>query len=508
MRCSGILMPIFSLPSKFGIGVFDREAYAFADFLEKSAQGVWQVLPLGPTGFGNSPYQPVSAFAGNPYFIGLENLIEEGYLTWDECNSCDFGSDQERVDYGALYFNRKPLLLKASERFFAKLAEDKDLKKKYDKYCMDQAYWLTDYALFCVIKDKYEGKPWYEWEDNYKKRDKKALEEIEKECKSEIDYIYFTQYIFIEQWNKLHEYVNKKSIKIVGDMPFYLSLDSADVWQNPEVFQLDKDLLPKVVAGCPPDAFSRTGQLWGNPIYDWKATAKNDYAWWISRMKRNAELFDTIRIDHFHGFAEYYAIPYGDEDATKGKLEKGPSMSFFKALKDKVGDIDLIAEDLGEVTKENEALLEESGIPGMKVLQYAFTSWDSKYMTHRHEKNSVVYTGTHDNTPLRAWVEDIEEGHREFARRYVNSRNTDFGGLVWDIIREAYHSQADLCIIPLQDYLVKGREARINSPGTLDGNWEWRLIPNFLSDALAGSIREMVETYGRVPIAKKIEEEK
>ena len=498
MRKSGILMPIFSLPSKFGIGAFDKEAYSFADFLEKSGQGVWQVLPLGPTGFGNSPYQPISAFAGNPYFISLESLIEDGYLTWDDCNSCDFGNNQECVDYGAMYFNRKPLLMKAASVFASKLLEDKELKKEYDEFIKKELYWLKDYALFCVIKDMNDGKPWYEWEDKLKKHDEKALSSVSDEKKTEIDFIYFEQFVFEKQWEKLHKYVNDKKIEIIGDMPFYVSLDSVDVWQHPEVFQLDKDLVPKVVAGCPPDAFSEKGQMWGNPIYDWKSTSKDGYSWWMSRMKRNSELFDTVRIDHFHGFAEYYAIPYGASDAVNGKTEKGPGMSFFTALKKELGDISLIAEDLGNVTKENEALLEESGIPGMKVLQYAFTSWDSKYLTHRHEKNCVVYTGTHDNTPTRAWVEEIGDGHRDFTRRYVNSRNSDFGGLVWDIIREAYHSSADLCIVPLQDYLVKGREARINNPGTLDGNWEWRLIPNFLSDDLARSIREMVETYGRV----------
>jgi len=503
MRQSGILMPVFSLPSKYGIGAFDREAYSFIDFLEKSSQGVWQVLPLGPTGYGNSPYQPLSAFAGNPYFISLEKLIEAGLLSYDECNGADFGNDQERVDYGAMYFNRKGLLKVAGARFTEKLSKDEELMKEYSAFVKDNDYWLTDYALFCVIKDRNEGKPWYEWEDSLKKRNSKALAQISSEEKEEIDLIYFEQFIFNEQWSELHEYADSKNITIVGDMPFYVSLDSADVWQHPEVFQLDKDLLPKVVAGCPPDAFSRTGQLWGNPIYDWKSTAKGGYSWWISRMKRNAELFDTIRIDHFHGFAEYYGIPYGAETAEKGKAEKGPGMDFFNILYKEIPDISLIAEDLGTVTKENEALLKDSGIPGMMVLQYAFTSWDSKYLTHRHDKNCVVYTGTHDNTPTRAWVEEIGEGHRDFTRRYVNSRNSDFGGLVWDIIREAYHSPADLCIIPLQDYLVKGRDARINTPGTAEGNWEWRLIPNFLSDALAASIKEMVETYGRVKPVKE-----
>lgn len=505
MRESGILMPVFSLPSKYGIGCLDNEAYKFIDFLHNAEQGYWQVLPLGPTGFGNSPYQPVSAFAGNPYFISPEKLIDQGLLTYDECNCIDFGQDQEKVDYGAIYFNRAGLLKIAYDRFIEKCESNTELKNEYAIFIKSNKDWLEDFALFHTLKKNHDGKPWYEWEDQYKLRDKKALKDILDDQADYIDFIYFRQYMFMKQWNELHEYATKKNIKIIGDLPFYVSLDSADVWQHPEVFLLDKDLVPTVVAGCPPDAFSEDGQMWGNPIYDWKNTKKDGYSWWINRIKRNLELFDVIRIDHFHGFSEYYAIKYGASNAKCGTNEKGPGIDFFKALSKALGDVKLIAEDLGTVTKENEALLEETGIPGMNVLQYAFTSWDSKYLTHRHEKNSVVYTGTHDNTPTRAWVEEIGEGHRDFTRRYVNSRNSDFGGLVWDIIREAYHSASNLCIIPLQDYLVKGRESRINTPGTLDGNWEWRLIPNFLSDDLARSIREMVETYGRVP---KIPEEK
>lgn len=504
MRESGILMPLFSIPSKYGIGSLGDEAYRFIDFLEKSGQGFWQVLPLGPTGFGNSPYQPLSAFAGNPYFISPEKLIEAGLLTWDECNSFDFGDNVEKVDYGKMYENRSKLLRKAHERFIEKKNSDAKVAKEYQDFIDENKTWLEDFALYYSIKATLEGKPWYEWPEDLMTRKQAALDDYKKEHANGIDFIIFRQYLFATQWTKLREYAKEKNIKIIGDMPFYVSLDSADVWQHPEVFQLDKDLVPKVVAGCPPDAFSAKGQMWGNPIYDWAAEKKNGYKWWISRMERNLELFDVVRIDHFHGFAEYYAIPYGAEDATKGEQCKGPGMDFFNALYKKLGKVKLIAEDLGTVTKENEALLEESGIPGMNVLQYAFTSWDSKYMTHRHVKNSVTYTETHDNTPLAVWAEEIQDGHRDFARRYVNSRNTDIGGFVWDLIREAYHSVSDLCIIPLTDYLVKGREARINTPGTMDGNWEWRLVPNFLSDDLARSIRELAETYGRIP--QKVEE--
>lgn len=499
MRESGILMPIFSIPSPYGIGALGKEAYQFVDFLEKSGQGFWQVLPLGPTGFGNSPYQPVSAFAGNPYFIDPVKLVEEGYLTYDECNACDFGGNVERVDYGKIYENRSPLLHKAYERFLEKKAADKTLAKKYDDFLAKHVEWIEDFALYHTIKAMEEGKAWYEWSAELKTRKPAALEKVKSERAEHIGFIYFRQFMFAQHWEALHEYAKKKNVKIIGDMPFYVSLDSADVWQHPEVFQLDKELVPKVVAGCPPDAFSAEGQMWGNPIYDWKSMKKNGYEWWVKRMQRNYELFDVIRIDHFHGFAEYYAVPYGAKNAKEGKQEKGPGMDFFNALKAAMGEVKMIAEDLGTVTKENEALLKDSGIPGMNVLQYAFTSWDSKYMTHRHEKNSVVYTGTHDNTTLMAWAQEINEGDRGFARRYINSMNSDFGGFVWDMIREAYHSPAFLCIVPLQDYLVKGKEARINMPGTMDGNWEWRLQPNFLSDALAGSIRGLAETYGRMP---------
>ncbi|WP_035797764.1 4-alpha-glucanotransferase [Butyrivibrio sp. MB2005] len=500
-RESGILMPVFSLASKFGIGCFSREAYEFVDFLEKAAQGYWQVLPLGPTGFGNSPYQPFSAFAGNSYFISLETLIEEGLLTWDDVNGTDFGNDQEKVDYGKLYENRAIVLKKAFERFKGAIPDDfKVFKKK-------ESFWLEDYALFRVIKNLQEGKSWLDWPDDLKARDKKALDKVKKDQKDEIEFIFFIQYKFEEQWEKLKKYAHAHKVKIIGDMPFYVAMDSADSWSHPEVFMMDKDLVPTVVAGCPPDAFSPTGQLWGNPIYDWAGLKKDDYSWWVKRIERNRELFDVIRIDHFHGFAEYYAVPYGDETAKNGKQEKGPGMDLFKTLKKKFGELNMIAEDLGNTTEENVKLLEDTGLPGMKVLQYGFTSWDSIYVNHRHTKNSVVYTGTHDNTPTFAWVQEINEGERDFTRRYINSMNTDYGAFVWDIIREAYRSVADLCIVPLQDYLCKGKEARINTPGTAEGNWQWRLTPNFLSEDLARSINLLVSTYSRVPQDIQNEEE-
>lgn len=501
-RESGMLFPIFSVPSKFGIGCFSKEAYEFVDFLNGAGQGYWQILPLGPTGYGNSPYQPFSAFAGNPYFISPEKLIEDGLLTWDECNAAFFGSDETKVDYGAMYENRDELLKKAYVRFKEAGKENKDAKE-YAAFLKKETGWLTDYALFTAIKRHLGGASWLTWEDGLKRRKPEALNKIKAELADDIDFVYFKQYEFDKQWRALREYANEKNIKIIGDLPFYVSLDSVDAWAHPEVFLMDKDLNPKVVAGCAPDAFSRTGQLWGNPIYDWKTLEKDGFGWWADRIKRNYEFYDVIRIDHFHGFCEYYAVPYGDETAENGKLCKGPGIKLFKALEDKLGKLDIIAEDLGNNNPENMALLEQTGFPGMKVLQFGFTSWDSMYVNHRHIKNCVVYTGTHDNTPTRAWVEEINDGERDFCRRYINSMNSDYGGLVWDIIREAYRSVADLCIIPLQDYLCLGREGRLNTPGTSEGNWEWRLRPNFLSEDLKRSIRNLTELYSRIP---KVEE--
>ena len=499
MRESGMLFPIFSLPSKFGIGCFSKDAYDFVDFLEKSGQGFWQILPVGPTGFGDSPYQPFSAFAGNPYFISLEDLIEQGLLTWDECNQRNFGDNQEQVDYGALYENRLPLLSLASGRFFQKIAEDGKLKQEYEEYKKKEAFWLEDYALFMAIKHSKNGQSWLEWEPSLRKREKEAVEQAREELEEEIDLVCFEQFEFDRQWHKLRAYANKKNVKIIGDLPFYVSLDSADAWSHPEVFQMDEDLKPKVVAGCPPDAFSATGQLWGNPIYDWKGLKDREYDWWVARIKRNYEFYNVIRIDHFHGFCDYYAIPYGEETAQNGTMEKGPGIDLFDSLKKQIGELRIIAEDLGNNTPENEKLLADTGFPGMKVLQYGFTSWDSYYVNHRHINNCVVYTGTHDNTPTLAWMEEINDGERDFVRRYINSIGTDHGKFVWDFIREAYRSVADLCIIPLQDYLCKGKEARLNTPGKADGNWQWRLRPNFLSEDLSRSIRELTELYSRIP---------
>ena len=495
MRRSGILFPVFSLPSRYGIGCFSREAREFVDFLKEAGQTCWQILPLGPTGFGDSPYQPFSAFAGNPYFIDPESLISDGFLTEQEAGSFDFGHNIERVDYGALYNNRSRLLRTAYER-----AEAKGLfeSREYQDFCREHSFWLEDYAIFSALKKKYSGTSWLDWDREDRIRDPEAMRLAREEYKDTIRFYCFMQFMFQKQWMQLKAYANENGIEIIGDIPFYVAMDSADAWSHPEAFCFDEDGLPALVAGCPPDAFSPTGQLWGNPVYDWESRKKDGYSWWISRFARNRELFDIIRIDHFHGFAEYYAIPYGDKTAEKGIRQKGPGMDLFRTVKEKLPGIRIIAEDLGTNTPETEKLLRDSGFPGMNVLQYAFDwSESSWYLTYNHKKNSVVYTGNHDNPTTRAWIESCSDHDRDFARRFIHSENTDYGGFVWDMIREAYRSTADLCVIPLQDYLVKGNEARINEPGTSQGNWQWRLVPNFLSRELAASIRDLTVLYGR-----------
>ena len=512
-RASGILMPVFSLASRYGIGCFSKEAYDFVDFLHKTETAYWQILPIGPTGYGDSPYQPLSAFAGNPYFISLEDLIEEGYLTREECDSADLGKDQERVDYGAMYENRTVLLKKAFERFSEK--PDKEHEKEHQKeltafrkFKEKEAWWLDDYCLYLAIKHAEEGRAWLDWEDeDLKHRNDKALKKAAKELSEETEFTAFCQYEFDKQWRALHEYALEKNVQIIGDLPFYVAMDSSDAWSHPEVFATDKDGSPTMVAGCPPDAFSATGQLWGNPLYDWAALKKDGYSWWVKRIERNYEWFDVIRFDHFHGFAEYYGIPVDEDNAVNGKHFKGPGMDLFRILKEKFPEHAMIAEDLGIQTPENVKLLKDTGIPGMAVLQFGFTSWESSYVNHRHTKNLVVYTGTHDNTTAMAWIQEINDGERAFVRKYINSENTDYGRFVWDFIREAYRSVADLCVIPLTDFLCKGKEARINSPGVADGNWQWRLIPNFLSDDLARSIRDLNETYSRLAKEKPADKE-
>ena len=500
MRASGILMGISSLPSRYGIGCFSKEAYEFVDQLEKAGQQYWQILPLGPTGYGDSPYQSVSTFAGNPYFIDLEELIDKELLTKEECESCDWGGSEAYVDYEKMYLSRYKLLRKAYER--ADLKNDPD----YVEFLKEEKDWLEDYCLFMAIKNDQKGICWIDWPEELKDRHSKAVKEAGKELAEEIEFYSFQQYCFTTQWRKLKAYANAKGISIIGDVPIYVALDSSDAWANPGMLQFDEEYNPKAVAGCPPDAFSATGQLWGNPLYDWKKLKKDDYGWWVQRMAHCLELYDVVRIDHFRGFDEYYAIPYGDQTAENGEWEKGPGLDLFHTLDKKIGKLCVIAEDLGFLTKSVLKMLKESGYPGMKVLQFAFDgSENSSYLPYKYEHNCVVYTGTHDNETTKGWLENLQGHDLKFVREYINCYEQPVNDCVWALIRTALASVADLAIIPIQDYLCLGNEARMNAPSTLGDNWKWRMTTGQLNEITLYHIREVTRIYGR--LAKKTIEE-
>lgn len=492
MRQSGILLPVSSLPSKYGIGSFSKEAYEFIDFLKTSGQKTWQVLPLGPTGYGDSPYQSFSTFAGNPYFIDPETLISWGLLAREECEAFDFGQDETQVDYGKLYASRGRLLRMA----FARFAPDKDAG--YERFCTENAYWLDDYCLFMALKEMHGGKCWQEWEAPYKNRAPEAITALKAEAAREIAFYRFRQYLFRRQWEALHRYANENGVSIIGDIPIYVSLDSADTWAHPELFQLDSDKRPTAVAGCPPDGFAASGQLWGNPLYDWTYHRQTGYEWWTRRMAYCLQLYDVLRVDHFRGFDEYYSVPAGSVTAQYGHWEKGPGLELFEILRTKLGDAQIIAEDLGFLTDSVAALVRSTGFPGMKVLQFAFDSREeSDYLPHNYDKNCVVYTGTHDNDTVRGWYEKMAVADRELSVQYLNNRNTPDEEIHWDFIRLAMASVANLCVIPMQDYLGIGSEGRVNTPSTLGSNWTWRMKPGQTTEALAKRIRQMTKLYGR-----------
>lgn len=492
MRRNGMLLPIASLPSPYGIGGFSKEAYEFIDLLEETGQKLWQILPLGPTSYGDSPYQSFSTFAGNPYFIDLDTLAEKGWLTKEACEASDYGDNESYIDYGKIYNSRFVLLKQAF------LNSDILSDEKFTEFCKDNQHWLPDYALYMALKNQNDGKSWIEWEEEIRLRKPEAVEYYKKELEEECNFYEFLQYEFHEQWTKVKEYAHEKGIQIVGDVPIYVAFDSADTWANPELFQLDEKNLPLGVAGCPPDAFSATGQLWGNPLYNWAYHKKTGYDWWLKRIAYCFDLYDIVRIDHFRGFDEYYSIPYGDETAVNGHWEKGPGMDLFDTVKEKLGELDIIAEDLGFLTESVFQLLKDSGYPGMKVLQFAFDpSEDSDYLTYKYQRNCVVYTGTHDNDTTAGWFEKLSDGDKEVALRYMNSFYTPKEEQHWDLIALAMRSTADTCIIPVQDFLGLGSEARINMPSTLGDNWKWRMTKGAFSEELKEKIRRMTKLYGR-----------
>ncbi len=495
MRASGILLPVSSLPSEYGIGCFSKSAYEFVDQLKRAGQKYWQILPLGPTSYGDSPYQSFSTFAGNPYFISLEDLIEEGVLTKKECDAADFGSDPRNVDYGKLYKERFRLLRKAYER------SDISKNAEFKKFMEQNGYWVRDYALFMAVKDLFHGAGWNEWPEDIRKRWGYALEYYQRTLYYEIEFYEYVQFKFFEQWYRLKAYANERNIKIIGDIPIYVAFDSADTWANPQLFQLDENGMPISVAGCPPDGFAADGQVWGNPLYRWNYHEQTQFSWWIGRLAACFRMYDTVRIDHFRGFDEYFSIPYGEKTAHHGHWEKGPGMKLFWRVRECLGEKEIIAEDLGYVTDSVRQLVKDSGYPGMKVIEFAFDSRDtgsaSDYLPHNYTQNCVVYTGTHDNETLTGWLEEISPEERKMVRKYLNNYHDTRKELYWDLDCLAMSSVAKLCVIPIQDYLGYGKEARINRPSTLGINWKWRLLKDEFTDDLADKIADLTMCYGR-----------
>ncbi len=493
IRRAGVLLPVSSLPSKYGIGTFGKAAYDWIDYLKASGQSLWQILPLGPTGYGDSPYQSFSTFAGNPYFIDLDLLIEEGLLKKSECDAMDWGGSVRYVDYEKLFFSRFSVLKKA----YSRAVKNGLLKDKaFLSFCKKNKSWLDDYALYMAVKNHFGGKSYLLWDDDIRLREKKAVEKYTGDLSSEIDFYRFQQFKFDEQWKALKKYANDNGIMIIGDIPIYVSPDGADIWSDPSLFQLDEKGYPTAVAGCPPDIFSEDGQLWGNPLYDWEYHKKTGYKWWMRRLKACFEMYDIVRIDHFRGFYSYWAIPYGDKTARDGKWIKGPGYDLFAEMKRQLGDRPVIAEDLGFLTDGVIRLVERTGYPGMKIMQFGFDpAANSEHIAHCFERNYVVYTGTHDNETTCGWVQNCDKKTLKFIMKYLDvEKKKDIPAA---LIRECYSSVADTCIIPLQDFLELGNEARMNLPSTLGDNWKWRTLYSDWTQKLSKRMYKLVRTYGR-----------
>ena len=493
MRASGILMPIFSLESDYGIGTLGRASYEFVDFLDKAGQTYWQVLPINPISIGNSPYLTVSSSSGNPLFIDLDILCDEGLLKKEDYSYIDFGTNPEGVDYEKLLSKREKVLRIAFENFDIK---DKD----FLAFSKAEKVWLEDYSLFMALKKAHSGLGWSEWENELKTRKKEALIEAKSVYQNEMNFYKFVQFEFYKQWHALKDYANKKGIKIIGDIPIYVDYDSQDVWCNTSAFDLDKNYKPRTLAGCPPDAFSEDGQLWGTPVYNWERMkkGKTPYKWWRQRISHALKIFDVVRLDHFRGFEAYYCIENGAENAKNGVWKKGPEMDLFNLLREDYGkDLPIIAEDLGFLTPEVKKLLDDSGFPGMKVLQFAFDSREeSDYLPHNYQKNSVVYLGTHDNDTVIGWTHTAPSSDIEFAKKYINFKEGDYFN--WAMIKTALMSVSDTAIITMQDLIGLGSEGRINTPSTVGNNWEWRIKKGCINDWLACIVYENTATYSRL----------
>lgn len=486
MRKAGVLLHISSLPSKYGIGTFGKSAYDFIDKLKEAKQSYWQILPLGPTSYGDSPYQSFSVFALNPYFIDLSFLVRDNLLL--ETEIIDSTNHKKYVNYEKLYQERFTVLKKAYERFNK---ED----DRYVEFLNENYFWLYDYALFMAIKEKYDGKSWEFWPEEIRLRDQKVLSDLSEKLNDEIQFHYFIQFRAYTDWYNLKEYANLNGIEIIGDLPIYVSYDSSDVWSNPNLFKLDNKKLPVFVSGVPPDNFSKDGQLWGNPIYNWEYLANNNYNWWQERIKINSKLFDIIRIDHFIGFVHYYQIPYGNKTAKNGVWIKGPGKDLFDALLENLGDLNIIAEDLGNITDEVRELLNYTKFPGMKLLQFAFDSNETNnYLPHYYEKNSITYTGTHDNMTSKSWFKSLSKKDLKYALNYMNHK---YGNKVKSLIKETHKTISKIVIIPMQDYLFLDDKARFNIPSTLGNNWMWRLKENQFNQKTINLIKNITTLYGR-----------
>lgn len=488
-------MAVSSLPSPYGIGCFSSEAYEFVDQLKRAGQKYWQILPLGPTGYGDSPYQSFSTFAGNPYFIDLGRLISYGWLMREEVDAIDFGDDPQYVDYGKLYEGRYLLLRKAYERSMI------HLDPAFVQFCKEKT-WLEDYTLYMAIKNENGGSAWDSWDDSLKQRQEEALKKKKEELCSEMEFYAFMQFEFYREWMDLKGYANDNGIKIIGDIPIYVSFDSSDAWAHQELFQFDEKGYPIAVAGVPADGFSATGQVWGNPLYRWDYHKETDYAWWIERLGDCFTLYDVVRIDHFRGFDEYFSVPFGEETALNGSWQKGPGIDLFRKVEEVFPGKEIIAEDLGYVTDSVRQLLKDTGYPGMKILEFAFDSRDSgsaaDYLPHNFTTNCVVYTGTHDNETVIGWFNHgLQPEERKMVRNYIYDHFSPDEEINWPMICTAMRSVARLCVIPMQDYLALDNEARMNHPSTSGTNWKWRVLENQFDEELIQKIALLTKTYGR-----------
>jgi len=488
-RAAGILLPLTSLPSPYGIGTMGKEAYKFIDFLTNSKQAYWQILPISPTGYGDSPYQSFSAFAGNPYWIDLDLLNKEGYLHPSEYRSIDWGSGN--INYGLLYEKRFTVLKKAVKRMLEKEANE------FNDFCNKHSYWLEDYSLFMVIKNIYEDKQWSLWPEELRLHKQEELETIKLNYVEELNFYKGVQYLFFKQWFNLKEYANGKGVEIIGDAPIYVALDSCDVWANPCLFDLDENLTPKEVAGCPPDGFNEDGQLWGNPLYKWDVMKEDDYTWWRKRLVHLQEVYDVIRLDHFRGFEAYYAIPYGDSNAKRGRWIKGPACDLFESLFRDVDKEKLIAEDLGFLTEEVYEMIDRLGVPGMRVLEFGFyDGYSGDYLPHNFIKNCIAYIGTHDNDTFRGWFFNEGKHIKKRVINYLRLKDKSIDQYSFEACIALWASCANLVIIQMQDLLNLGSESRINYPATLGNNWCWRMDKS-VDSKLAKKLSKYMEVYDR-----------